>query len=86
MPFLAVFFAVKVSKSCRHKIHTHQMRLGGKCQGNWLSLAIVTQLVVSKFKTCYEGSVELKDLIASEKAADVTLSVGKGAKRGWQAE
>lgn len=28
--------------------------------------------------------MELKDLIASEKAADVTLSVGKGAKRGWQ--
>lgn len=26
--------------------------------------------------------MELKDLIASEKAADVTLSVGKGAKRG----
>lgn len=49
-------------------------------------LAFTTQQVVPKFKTCYEGSVELKDLIASEKAADVTLSVGKGAKRGWQAE
>lgn len=38
---------------------------------------------MSKFKTCYEGSVELKDLIASEKAADVGR---KGAKRGWQDE
>lgn len=64
--------AIVSSKSRRHNIHTQQKRLGGKR----LSSAIVTQQVGSKVKTCYEGSVALKDLIASEKAADVTLWVG----------
>lgn len=64
--------AIVSRKSRRHNIHTQQRRLGGK----WLSPAIVTQQVGSKVKTCYEGSVALKDLIASEKAADVTRWVG----------